>query len=145
MPGLGQVFLGYTRLGFLHGAAAAAMVGLMSSNRLGILEPVVGVFMAFFWLYNLVDAHRRALLLNEAITRLESPAVPDDLKALSFHGTLAVGVLLIVAGVLSLLSLRFGVSMAWLANWWPVGVVLFGLYLIVRAVQDRRAQKNPTN
>ena len=76
------------------------------------------------------------------MTRLETPALPDGLNALSFHGTLAAGVLLILAGLLGLLSLRFGVSMAWLATWWPAGVVLLGLYLIVRAVQDHRARKD---
>jgi hypothetical protein len=82
-----------------------------------------------------------ALLLNEAVARLETPALPDGLDALSFHGTLAAGVLLILAGLMGLLSLRFGVSMAWLRTWWPAGVVLLGLYLIVRAVQDHKSRK----
>src|SRR5689334_17791091 len=73
MPGVGQVFLGYTRLGFIHGVTAAILICLMSSNQLGRLEPLVGVFMVFFWLYNLVDAYRRAVLLNEALARLETP------------------------------------------------------------------------
>jgi len=140
MPGLGQVFLGYTRLGFLHAAAAALLVGLMSSNRLGALEPVVGLFLTFFWLYNMVDAYRRALLLNEAISRLETPDLPDGFGAVSFGGRLAVGVGLIVVGMLTLLNLRFNFSLAWLNQWWPAGLVLLGLYLVIRAIKDRTAQ-----
>ena len=50
MPGLGQVYLGYTQLGFIHAAAFASFVALMSSNQLGRLEPFVGIAMAFFFL-----------------------------------------------------------------------------------------------
>ena len=144
MPGLGQVFLGYTQLGFLHAGVACALIALMSLNRLGGMEPGVGIFMVFFWLYNLVDAHRRALLLNEATTRMETPELPDGFRAVSFQGRIAAGVMLILVGVLSLLSLRFGISMDWLMNWWPAGLVLAGLYLVVKAISDRAPKADPT-
>ncbi|WLT32708.1 hypothetical protein [Geothrix sp. PMB-07] len=140
MPGLGQVFLGYTRLGFIHAGTIALLVCLMSSNRLGLLEPAVGIFMTFFWLYNLVDAYRRALLLNEAISRMETPELPDGFGAVSFGGRLAMGLILIFVGMLALLNLRFNISMAWLEHWWPAGLVLLGVYLVGRAVKDRAAQ-----
>jgi len=144
MPGVGQVYLGYTRLGFVHGVTAATLICLMSTNRLGPLEPLVGVFMVFFWLYNLVDAHRRAVLLNEAITNMETPQLPDGLQAVSFQGRVAAGGLLIVAGTLALLNLRFGISMDWLGRWWPAGLVLLGLYLVIRAIKDQTSKKDAT-
>jgi hypothetical protein len=140
MPGLGQVFLGYTQLGFFHAGVAAALICLMSSNRLGALEPGVGIFLAFFWLYNLVDVYRRALLLNETLIRLNTPELPDGFGTVSFGGRLAVGLLLIFVGLLTLLNLRFNISLAWLDQWWPAGLVLLGLYLVVRAIKDRAAQ-----
>lgn len=140
MPGLGQVYLGYTQLGFIHALAMASFIALMSANILGRMEPVVGVTMTFFFLYNLVDAHRRAVLINESHARLEALPLPDGFGAVSFGGRLAVGVLLIVGGVLSLLHLRFGLSMAWLADWWPLGLVGFGLYLVARTIKDRAEQ-----
>ncbi|MBI1751269.1 MAG: hypothetical protein HY014_08150 [Acidobacteria bacterium] len=140
MPGLGQVFLGYTRLGFIHAGVIAVFISLMSSNHLGLLEPAVGIFMAFFWLYNLVDAYRRALLLNEAISRMETPELPDGFGAVSFGGRLAVGLVLIFVGMLALLNLRFNISLAWLEHWWPAGLVLLGVYLVTRAIRDRSAQ-----
>jgi len=142
MPGVGQIFLGYTRLGFIHGITAATLVCLMSTNRLGILEPLVGVFMTFFWLYNLVDSYRRAVLLNEAITRMETPQLPDGFGAVSFGARIGAGALLIVIGVLALLHLRFGISMAWLAEWWPAGLVLAGIYLVIRAIQDQSSKSD---
>jgi hypothetical protein len=140
MPGLGQAYLGYTQLGFIHAAAAATFIGVMSSNQLGPLEPFVGVSMTFFFLYNLVDAHRRALLFNESLSHLERAPLPDGFGAVSFKGRLAAGVLLIVVGLLILLNIRFGFSFAWLERWWPLGLVFLGVYLVSRAVKDRAAQ-----
>ena len=139
MPGLGQVYLGYTQLGFIHAAVFASLIALMSSNQLGRLEPFVGISMAFFVLYNLVDAHRRALLVNERLAQLESQPLPDGFGSVSFGGRLALGLGLIFVGLLSLLNLRFGFSLAWLERWWPAGLVLLGIYLVVRAVKDRAA------
>ena len=138
MPGLGQIYLGFTRLGFAHGLSAAVLVGLMASNRLGLLEPLVGFGMGFFWLYNVVDAHRRALLLNEALMRLEPSEVPDDLGALPVGARLALGLGLILVGGLSFLSRFFGISFAFLLDWWPLALVALGIYLTLRAVKDRR-------
>jgi len=144
MPGLGQVYLGYTQLGFIHAAVFASLIALMSSNQLGRLEPFVGVSMAFFFLYNLVDAHRRALLLNESLAQLEKPTLPDGFGTVSLGGRLALGVGLILIGLLSLLNLRFGLSLVWLERWWPAGLVLLGIYLVARALRDRAAsQESP--
>lgn len=143
MPGLGQVYLGYTQLGFIHAAAFACFVALMSSNHLGTLEPFVGVSMGFFFLYNLVDAHRRALLLNERLAQLEAPELPDGFGTVTVGARLALGLGLIFVGLLALLNLRFGLSLAWLEHWWPAGVVALGIYLVARALQDRAAAEAP--
>lgn len=137
MPGLGQVYLGYTRLGFTHGVVACSLIALMSTNRLGSVEPGVGIFMLFFWLYNLVDAHRRALLVNEALVRTESTELPVDFKPMTYRGRITLGVGMTVAGLLGLVFLRYDIPMAWLEMWWPAGFVLLGLYLTVKAVRDR--------
>ena len=142
MPGLGQVYLGYTRLGFIHGLAMATFIALMSSNKLGMLEPFFGVSMAFFVLYNLVDAHRRATLLNEAIARMETPDLPDGFGAVSFNARIGLGLGLILLGGMSLLSIWFQFSFAWLEHWWPVGLLGFGVYLVVKALKDRAAQSD---
>jgi hypothetical protein len=140
MPGLGQTYLGYTQLGFIHAAAVASMIALLSTNRLQGLEPLVGIFMAFFWMYNVVDAHRRAILVNEAIARIEPSQMPEGLQVFTAQGRLLLGLILVVVGTLALLEQRFGVSMEWVYQWWPAGLVLLGVYLLVKAIRDRQAQ-----
>lgn len=140
MPGLGQAYLGYTQLGFVHGVSAAALIALMSSNTLHRLEPFFGVFMVFGFLYNLVDAYRRAVLINEAAAHLETLSLPSGSGTLTFGTRIALGLALIVVGTGWFLHARFGISFEWLAAWWPLGAVGFGVYLVVRALKDRFEQ-----
>lgn len=140
MPGLGQAYLGFTRLAFIHATSAAFLMMLMASNRLGGAEPFFGTLLFFLWLFGLVDAHRRALLVNEAVLKMETPRLPDGLGQLSFGARLGFGLLFLAVGTLSLLSLRFGVSFAWLLDWWPVAFLAMGLWLIVKALRDRTSQ-----
>jgi hypothetical protein len=140
MPGLGQTYLGYTQLGFTYAGSVAAMIALLSSNRLQGLEPLVAIFMAFFWMYNVVDAHRRAILVNEAIARIEPSQMPEGLPAFTTEGRVVLGLILVAVGILALLEQRFGVSMEWLYQWWPAALVLLGVYLLFKAVRDRKAQ-----
>ncbi len=140
MPGLGQAYLGFTRLAFIHGLAASTLVALMSTNRLGDLTPFVGFLMFFFWLYNLVDAHRRAILVNDLVLRAEQPELPDNLGNLGRGAKIGFGLAFLAFGSLSLLSTRFGVSFAWLERWWPAAFILLGLWLLVKAMKDRAPQ-----
>ena len=143
MPGLGHVYLGYTRLGFIHGFTFATAFAFLASNAMGRFEPFMVISLFFFFGYNLVDAYRRAVLMNEALTRLERPELPDGFGTISFTSRLAGGVLLILVGMLTLLHIRFGVSLQWLYDWWPAGLVLMGVYLILRALQDRASEADP--
>ena len=69
MPGLGQVYVGYYDLAFRN---ILVVCGLLASWRPSRdrLEPVVGLFLAFFWLHNIVDAGRRASFYNQALAGL---------------------------------------------------------------------------
>lgn len=144
LPGLGHAYLGYSRLGILHAIMAAALVGIMSPNILGMLEPMVGIFMVFFWLFAMVDAHRRALLLSESVTRMETEKLSEDLKPMTRKVRITLGITMTLAGLLGLLLLRVDIPLAWLEMWWPAGFVLLGLYLTLKAVKERAAKPDPS-
>ncbi|HET8715827.1 MAG TPA: hypothetical protein VFM16_08375 [Holophagaceae bacterium] len=141
MPGLGQAYLGFNRLALIHGITAATFVALMSTNRLGDLTPFVGFLMFFFWLYNLVDAHRRALWVNERLLRAEPETeLEDGLGTMTPGAKAGFGLAFLAFGTMSLLATRFGVSFAWLARWWPAAFILLGLWLLLKALKDRAPQ-----
>src|SRR2546426_12676916 len=55
MPGLGQVYVGYYQRGFVHAAVVATLVTILASGTLDRLNPLLALFMSFFWLYNIID------------------------------------------------------------------------------------------
>src|SRR5580765_3468184 len=67
MPGLRQVYVGYYQRGFVHAAVVASLITILSSNTVERLSPLFGLFLTFFWLYNIIDAARRASLYNDAL------------------------------------------------------------------------------
>jgi hypothetical protein len=104
----------------------------------GDLEPVVALFLAFFWLHNIVDAGRRASFYNQALAGIRPMELPEDVKApQQALGSFAGGVLLVVVGVMLFLNTMFRVPLDWLAQWWPLALVAAGAWLIYA---DRRAK-----
>ena len=105
----------------------------------GPLIPFLGIFLAFFWLYNIVDAGRRAVFYNLALDGVEGIERPQDMNVAlpSFGGSIGGGVALIVVGFILLLNTRFGVSLEWVEEWWPVTPMMLGAYLVIKAIQDR--------
>jgi TM2 domain-containing membrane protein YozV len=137
MPGLGQVYLGYVQQGFINALVVASLITVLSVDA-GAFTPLLALFMAFFWLYNVVDANRRALLLNQRILGLAPGELPEDLSP-AFHGSVFGGLTLIVGGVLALAHVRFGFSLAWVQHWWPLAIIGLGVHLVWKAVKAARS------
>ncbi len=137
MPGLGQVYLGYYTRGFAHAIIVATLITILATGDLNGLIPLTAIFMAFFWFYNIIDAGRRAALFNQVLAGDESIELPQDFKMPTFGGSIAGGLLLMAFGFVLLLNTRYGISLAWLEEWWPVLPILFGLFLVGRAIQER--------
>jgi hypothetical protein len=104
------------------------------------MEPLLGVFLAFFWLYNMVDAGRRASFYNQALAGLGPMEMPGDLKIYEGRGTIAGGITLIAVGSVFFAHTRFGVSLAWLEQWWPLALVLMGVYLLYKALREPKKE-----
>ena len=137
MPGLGQVYVGYYTRGFVHIAIVGTVIAVLAEEAIPPLTPLFGVFLAFFWLYNVVDAGRRAALLNQFIRGTEPGSLPRDLELPSEGGSMAGGVVLIAAGTFLLLHTRFGFSLSWLKDWWPAIPILLGAYLVWQGAKNR--------
>jgi hypothetical protein len=137
MPGLGQVYVGYYDLAFRNILVVCGLIAVVATIG-GDLEPVVALFLAFFWLHNIVDAGRRASFYNQALAGIRPMELPEDVKApQQALGSFAGGVLLVVVGVMLFLNTMFRVPLDWLAQWWPLALVAAGAWLIYA---DRRAK-----
>ena len=141
MPGLGQVYVGYYQRGFIHAAVIAGLITLLASGSIEGLTPLFALFMAFFWLYNIIDAARRAALYNDALAGNPSIELPRDFGTPGIGGSIFGGASLIIAGLVLLLHTRFGMTLDWVEEWWPVAPMIFGAYLLGRALLERQNAK----
>jgi LiaI-LiaF-like transmembrane region len=132
VPGLGQVYVGYYQRGFIHIAVAAGLITLLATD-LGPLTPLAAVFLGFFWLYNIVDAGRRATLYNEVLAGRTDIEMPQDLQTPALRGSIVGGITTALVGLVLLLHTRFDFSLDWLEEWWPAALIIFGLYLVYKA------------
>ena len=117
MPGLGQVYVGYYQRGFVHAAVIASLITIISSGALERLIPLFALFMSFFWLYNIIDAARRASLYNDALAGNPSIELPQDFKSPGIRGSIVGGAALVAAGFILLLHTRFGISLRGISPW----------------------------
>ncbi len=128
-PGLGQTYIGYYQLGFMYVVIMAMCITVLS---LGIMAPFIGPMLAFFWIFNLIDANRRANNYNRALEGADQSDVPPDFEMPNLKGSLPIGILLMVLGSLIILDLNYGVSMEWIEDWWPLTLVGFGGWLVFK-------------
>ncbi|MBM3791394.1 MAG: hypothetical protein FJW35_13755 [Acidobacteria bacterium] len=136
MPGLGQIYVGYYPQGFINVLVVGSLIALLNRG-VGAFEPLCGIFLAFFWLHNVVDAWRRATLYNLALAGLGPGELPEAVSIPKSRGSLAGGAALILLGAILLAHTRFGLPVEWIEQWWPVAFILLGAYLVYKAVQDR--------
>jgi hypothetical protein len=96
-----------------------------------------GIFLAFFYLHNIIDAGRRAALYNQALQGGAPITLPSDMEVPGMRGSLFGGFLLIVAGGILLLNTRFDVPLEWVEEWWPLFVIAIGAWLVYKNFEGR--------
>jgi 1,4-dihydroxy-2-naphthoate octaprenyltransferase len=116
----------------------STVITILSAKHMGGLEPLLGTFLGFFWLFNIIDAVRMANLYNDALTGLDDAELKRSLARAGAKGTIGGGVAFLVVGLLILLHNAFGMSMYWLEDWWPIIPIAFGAYLLYQGISDRR-------
>jgi len=140
MPGVGQIYLGYYKLGFIHNVVFASTIMLLTTRLPDPMYPLLGISLAFFFIYNIVDAGRRAVYYNLALDGVEGIELPNmQLTVPSFGGSFAGGLALIGIGIVLLSNTLLGFSLNWFEEWWPVAPIALGAYLIWKAIQERNA------
>jgi len=96
--------------------------------------PLLGLFFYFFGIF---DAFRQAQLINlRTGDGVGSPASP-------YKGGIAAGVFLVVLGAYLLLRDVIDLSFvrAFFHRWWPAALVIVGIWLIVGAFREMKAEE----
>lgn len=141
MPGLGQIYVGYYQAGFVHPVVVGTIIVMLNQRGLGGFEPFLGFFLAFFWLYNIIDAGRRAAYYNQVLEGDSQVELPKGFLAPG-GGSLTGGMVLIIVGGILLANTALDIPLDWLKDWWPLAPILFGVYLVVKASREKRPDGN---
>ena len=135
-PGMGNVYNGLYLRGMTFFLVIASLLGVIArSHDRG--EEIFGFAIAFFWLFNVIDAYRQATLINYGYAQdLGLTDLPRHPRA--GQGGLAAGILLTLIGFIALADRYFYIRLDWIFDLWPFALVAGGLWLIWGAIRDRR-------
>jgi len=137
-PGLGQIYVGYYLMGFVHLAVVALLTALMSAggaSRPG-MGPLLGMFLAFFWLFNVIDAARRASHYNRHLSGDREEKPPTD-------SPLFGGIALLIIGLILTLEITLGVDLKFLDKTWPLAILAVSALLLGKYLRARRRLREP--
>ena len=132
-PGMGNVYNGLYMRGLIF---FLIIFSLMSVAR-GDGNELFGFGVAFFWIFNMIDAYRQATLINYGYAQdlglVDLPRYPR-----ASQGGFAAGVLLFFIGLFAILERYFDVRLDWIFDLWPFALVLLGGWMIWASLRDRR-------
>jgi len=139
-PGVGQLYVGYYRHALTLALIFAGIITVLAGGEVKGLEPLFGLGIGFVWIYGIIDGVRRAQAVNRALDGYGSDALPETVDLPSSGGSLAGGLLLVVLGLVLVAHTRFDFDLEWLEEWWPLGLVGCGIWLIWKARQEKAAR-----
>jgi len=127
IPGVGAIYNGQYAKGLVHVFIVGMLFTLVSSNQVDGFEPLFGVLIPAFFGYMAFEAYHTAKL-----RRLGQPV--DEFSSLvPGHGGSRIPVapiLLIALGVVFLLNNLELVELRRLLRYWPVMLILLGVYML---------------
>lgn len=131
-PGIGHIYNGLYMRGITFFLIAFGLIGMADGG-----PDVIGVAIAFFWIFNVLDSYRQAALINYGYAQdlglTDLPAHPR-----ASQGGLVAGVTLLLIGSVALLDRFFRIDLEWIFDLWPVGLMAIGAWLIWGTIRDRR-------
>ncbi len=130
-PGLGHIYNGLYQRGIVLFLLAVGSIYLATE------EGVMGMVVAFVWLFNIIDAYRQATLIELGHTTdlglQDAPKPPANGQL----GLLA-GAGLFLIGFLALLDHTFGYDIDRVWEFWPLGLLAAGAWLMIGAYRQWR-------
>lgn len=130
-PGIGHVYNGLYMRGVTFFLIIMSLIAI--ADRQEIFVAVV----AFFWLFNVIDAYRQATLINYGYAQdLGLVDLPRHPRA--SQGGLLAGGLLSLIGLFAALDRYTIIRLEWIVNLWPFVLIVAGVWMIWASLRDRR-------
>src|SRR5579864_4869778 len=128
IPGVGAIYNGQYAKGLVHAIVFGLLVSVLSSNSAAGLEPLFGILIAAWVFYMGLEAYHTARKRRAGQPVDEFSSLIDlHMRGSRFP---AGAVLLILVGMLLLLNTTDIIPLERVLRYWPVLLILFGLYLL---------------
>jgi hypothetical protein len=143
IPGVGAIYNGQYAKGLIHAVVFGLLVSIVSSTK-GPLEPLFGLLIGAWVFYMAFEAYHTARKRRYGVSVEEFSSLFDVRPT---HGRFPAGALLLIGlGFILLLDTTDIISMDQLERYWPVLLIVFGLYMLYARLspshREIRADRN---
>ena len=128
IPGVGAIYNGQYAKGLVHAIVWGVLMSIANSGRPMGLEPVFVMLVIAWWAYMAIEAHHTAQRLQRGEPVDEYSSLLNLRGGPSRVPVAAIG--LIVLGVLLLLHTLDLLNFDYVARYWPVLLIVAGVYLL---------------
>jgi TM2 domain-containing membrane protein YozV len=127
IPGVGAIYNGQYAKGLIHAVVFGLLISLASSSR-GSLEPLIALLIAAWVFYMAFEAFHTARKRRFGGSVEEFSSLFDVRPT---QGRFPAGALLLIGlGFILLLDTTDIISLDQLERYWPIGLILVGLYML---------------
>jgi high-affinity Fe2+/Pb2+ permease len=128
VPGVGAIYNGQYAKGLVHAVVFALLVSAVSSGHNPGMEAFIGIMIAAWVFYMVFEAYHTARKRRYGIA-VEEFSGQFDFRAGS--GRVPVGAILLIGlGFILLLDTTDIISIDEFGKYWPIGLILLGVYLL---------------
>jgi hypothetical protein len=128
IPGVGAIYNGQYAKGLIHAVVFGLLVSLASSSHSGALEPLIGLLIAAWVFYMAFEAFHTARQRRHGASVEEFSSLFDVRPT---QGKFPGGAILLIGlGFILLLDTTDIISIDQLERYWPVVLILVGLYML---------------
>jgi hypothetical protein len=142
IPGVGAIYNGQYAKGLIHAVVFGLLVSIVSSVR-GSLEPLFGLLIGAWVFYMAFEAYHTARKRRYGVAVEEFSSLFDVRPT---QGRFPAGALLLIGlGFILLLDTTDLISMDQLERYWPVGLIVFGLYMLFARLSPGAHRNSPAD
>jgi len=139
IPGVGAIYNGQYAKGLVHAVVFALLVSAVSSAHNEAMGAFIGIMISAWVFYMVFEAYHTARKRRYGVA-VEEFSGQFDFRA--GGGRVPVGaILLIVLGFILLLDTTDIISIDEFAKYWPIGLILLGVYLLYTRLNPGHGQE----
>lgn len=139
IPGVGAIYNGQYAKGLIHVVVFGLLVSLVSRNN-GPFEPLFGIMIAAWVFYMAFEAYHTARKKRYGVAVEEFSSLFDVRPV---HGRFPAGAIVLIAlGFILLLDTTDIISWDQLQRYWPIGLIIFGLYMLYARLSPAQRERH---